>query len=581
MAVQLPFIFAERMERLLGEEFESFMKSYDQSPHAGLRVNTLKISIEQFKEIVPFELRPIPWCETGFYVPHGVKPGLHPYYHAGMYYIQEPSAMAPVEKLQVQPGDRVLDLCAAPGGKSTQIAAKLQGKGVLVTNDIHAERTKALAKNVELYGVRNAVVLNESPERIADAFPNYFDRILIDAPCSGEGMFRKDEDMVKSWEHHSVDKCVIMQRDILETAARLLAPGGTIVYSTCTFAPEENEAMIAEFLRKNGDFVVVNIDHTSGFAPGRPEWVRQMSPFQAAETEGVLEQTSGTARLWPHLLEGEGHYVAVLKHVEAYEGDEVSSDKWIDEFNRELDKELKELDEERQNEGRIAGESSLIQDLSEDRSFLRSASLPMTKADRKKERLLRLESRKSSESGTRASKHEHKSSKKGKETGGRKFERGQGRGTNTGSNDPLMVYHQFIKENLEMTLEGETVCYGDRIYQSAVGASRLKGLKVIRPGWFVGTMKNGRFVPSHPLACALRASEVQRSVNLSSADGEAVRYLKGETLNVMQERITHQEGSIPKGYVLVCVDGYAAGWGKWLDGVLKNEYPAGWRWTSV
>lgn len=304
MAVQLPSIFAERMKSLLGDEFEQFMKSYEQSPHAGLRVNTLKISLEQFKEIAPFDMRPIPWCGTGFYVPHGVKPGLHPYYHAGLYYIQEPSAMAPVELLNVKPGERVLDLCAAPGGKTTQIAAKLQGKGVLVTNDIHAERTKALAKNVELYGVRNAVVLNESPERIASAFPHYFDKVLIDAPCSGEGMFRKDEDMVKSWENHSVEKCVLMQRDILETAAKLLAPGGTIVYSTCTFAPEENEAMIAEFLNINPDFVVNDIPESAGFAPGRPEWVRQMLPETAQKTESVLDQTRGTARLWPHLLEG-------------------------------------------------------------------------------------------------------------------------------------------------------------------------------------------------------------------------------------------------------------------------------------
>ncbi|MGO4529181.1 RsmB/NOP family class I SAM-dependent RNA methyltransferase [Paenibacillus sp. 2TAF8] len=578
MAVQLPLGFAERMQRLLGEEFESFMKSYEQSPHAGLRVNTLKISMEQFKEIAPFDLRPIPWCETGFYVPHGVKPGLHPYYHAGLYYIQEPSAMAPVEQLDVKPGDRVLDLCAAPGGKSTQIAAKLQGKGVLVTNDIHAERTKALAKNVELYGVRNAVVLNESPERIADAFPHYFDKVLIDAPCSGEGMFRKDEDMVKSWEHHSVEKCVLMQRDILETAARLLAPGGTIVYSTCTFAPEENEAMIAEFLKMNRDYAVVNIADNAGFAPGRPEWVRQMLPVQAAETEEVLDQTRGTARLWPHRIEGEGHYVAVLKHLERIESGTRRSEELIDEFNG---KSGKELDEERQSIGQRVHESELLYDPSEDRSFLRSASLPMTKADRKKERLLRVESRESNDKSTRGSKYTAKSGKKGKEAGGRKPERVQGRGADSSSVDPLAVYAQFVHENLVIPLEGETVCYGDRVYQSAVGAARLEGLKVIRPGWFMGTVKNGRFVPSHPLACALRASEARRSVNLSSADGEAVRYLKGETLNIEQERVNLQEATVTKGYVLVCVDGYSAGWGKWLDGVLKNEYPAGWRWTSV
>lgn len=565
MGVKLPLIFAERMKSLLGDEFEQFMKSYEQSPHAGLRVNTLKISMEQFVEIAPFDLRPIPWCETGFYVPHGVKPGLHPYYHAGLYYIQEPSAMAPVELLQVEPGDRVLDLCAAPGGKTTQIAAKLQGKGVLVTNDIHAERTKALAKNVELYGVRNAVVLNESPERIANAFPHYFDKVLIDAPCSGEGMFRKDEDMVKSWEHHSVEKCVLMQRDILETAARLLAPGGTIVYSTCTFAPEENEAMIAEFLNVNHDFVVKDIPEERGFAPGRPEWVRQMMPEKADETEAVLDLTCATARLWPHLLEGEGHYVAVLQH---RAGPRLETDQpgVVKEGAMEC--------------GQVDDVSRMEVEGNKDHSIAAS-SIAMTKADRKKERFLRIESRESHDRQAGGGKNPGRPSKKGKDHGGRKSGRGQGRGTDPASTDPVAIYTSFMKEQLEIELSGETVCYGDRVYQSSVGAARLEGLKVIRPGWFMGTIKNGRFVPSHPLACALNASEARRSVNLSSADGEAVRYLKGETLNIEEERVVLKADTVAKGYVLVCVDGYAAGWGKWLDGVLKNEYPAGWRWTSV
>ncbi|MDK8188571.1 RsmB/NOP family class I SAM-dependent RNA methyltransferase [Paenibacillus sp. UMB7766-LJ446] len=564
MAVQLPSIFAERMKSLLDDEFEQFMKSYEQSPHAGLRVNTLKISLEQFKEIAPFDMRPIPWCGTGFYVPHGVKPGLHPYYHAGLYYIQEPSAMAPVELLDVRPGERVLDLCAAPGGKTTQIAAKLQGKGVLVTNDINAERTKALAKNVELYGVRNAVVLNESPERIAKAFPHYFDKVLIDAPCSGEGMFRKDEDMVKSWEHHSVEKCVLMQRDILETAARLLAPGGTIVYSTCTFAPEENEAMIAEFLNINPDFVVNDIPATAGFAPGRPDWVRQMLPETAEETESVLDQTRGTARLWPHLLEGEGHYVAVLQHRAQSLAEEDAG---------------REANSEVQTGQAVDGDFTHPGE-SEDRSI--HVSPPLTKEERKRERLMRTESRERNDNdrSSRGGRAQGKPGK-GNERGGRKNERVQGRGADQTSVDPGTVYTQFVQENLEIELAGETVYYGDRVYQSSVGAARLEGLKVIRPGWFMGNVKNGRFVPSHPLACALHTTEAQRFINLSSANGEAVRYLKGETLNIEESRVERKADTAAKGYVLVCVDGFAAGWGKWLDGVLKNEYPAGWRWTSV
>ncbi|MEY8744851.1 RsmF rRNA methyltransferase first C-terminal domain-containing protein [Bacillales bacterium AN1005] len=563
MAVQLPLKFAERMKTLLGNEFEQFMSSYDQSPHAGLRVNTLKISMESFEQLAPFDLRPIPWCGTGFYVPHGVKPGLHPYYHAGLYYIQEPSAMAPVELLGVQPGDRVLDLCAAPGGKSTQIAAKLQGKGVLVTNDIHAERTKALAKNVELYGVRNAVVLNESPERIAGAFEHYFDKVLIDAPCSGEGMFRKDEDMVKSWEDHSIDKCVLMQRDILETAARLLAPGGTIVYSTCTFAPEENEAMIAEFLKLNPDFVVKDIPKETGFQPGRPDWVRQTMPETAQETALVLDQVAGTARLWPHLLEGEGHYVAVLQHRSSSFARQDLVDSEADDIADGVADDRVHIDTERE---------------SEQERFI-AASAPLSKADRKRERLLRTEARENKPRQDYEGKSKGKQAK-GNERGGRKSERrGQGRGTE--QLEPEVIYKQFVQDHLEIELPGETVYYGDRVYQSSVGAERLEGLKVIRPGWFMGTVKNGRFVPSHPLACALHNAEAVRVINLNSANGEAVRYLKGETLNIEESRVQLKAGVVAKGYTLVCVDGYAAGWGKWLDGVLKNEYPAGWRWTSV
>lgn len=459
--------------------------------------------------------------------------------------------MAPVELLGVQPGDYVLDLCAAPGGKSTQIAAKLQGKGVLVTNDIHSERTKALAKNVELYGVRNAVVLNESPERIAGAFPHYFNKVLIDAPCSGEGMFRKDEDMVKSWEHHSVEKCVLMQRDILETAAKLLAPGGTIVYSTCTFAPEENEAMIAEFLNLNPDFTVHDIPETAGFAPGRPDWVRQVMPETAEKTGAVLDQTRGTARLWPHLLEGEGHYVAVLQHRPETSTKGISS---------------------------VEDEKETVSKIAEDQGI--AVTQQLSKADRKRERLMRTESRERTERPARGSKNEGRAGRNN-ERDARKSNRGKGRGTDQVNIDPGTVYQQFIEEHLELELLGETVFYGDRVYQSSVGASRLEGLKVIRPGWFMGTVKNGRFVPSHPLACALNSSEAKRVINLDSASGEAVRYLKGETLNIEEARVECKSGAAAKGYALVCVDGYALGWGKWLDGVLKNEYPAGWRWTSV
>ncbi|MCP3794500.1 RsmB/NOP family class I SAM-dependent RNA methyltransferase [Paenibacillus sp. CH40] len=554
MGVQLPTAFVKRMEQLLGDEFEAFMTAYDHTPHAGIRVNTLKIPVEDFKERSPFELRPIPWCATGFYIPHGTKPGLHPYYHAGLYYIQEPSAMSPVELLNVAQDEAVLDLCAAPGGKSTQIAAKLQGSGVLVTNDISADRTKALAKNVELYGVRNAVVLNESPDRIADAFPHFFDKILIDAPCSGEGMFRKDEDMAKQWETHSVDKCVVMQRDILRVAASMLSTGGRIVYSTCTFAPEENEGMIAEFLEAHPDFDVVSVPSEAGFAPGHPEWMSE-------EVAASHPELRGTARLWPHLVEGEGHFIAVLQH----------------------------------QGGRVTGTEDHTEsgDLTpfegkNDRALNIDAAYP-----RKKQFLSVKEALTPSGQGRHATGEPKRSGKgmggksgKGKSArglGGNKSRSGKEnvKSAARSPQDVLESYHRFVKDQLEVSFTGYTVVYGDRIYQSPLASHRLDGLKVVRPGWFMGTDKNGRFVPSHPLAVALRPSEAARSINLSSSDAEAIRYLKGETLSIPVERMALRNEVQPKGYTLVCIDGYSAGWGKWQDGMLKNEYPTGWRWTSV
>ncbi|MGG4212447.1 RsmB/NOP family class I SAM-dependent RNA methyltransferase [Paenibacillus sp. FSL L8-0638] len=554
MGVQLPTAFVKRMEQLLGEEFEAFMTAYDHTSHAGIRVNTLKIPVEDFKKRSPFELRPIPWCATGFYIPHGTKPGLHPYYHAGLYYVQEPSAMSPVELLNVAQDEAVLDLCAAPGGKSTQIAAKLQGSGVLVTNDISADRTKALAKNVELYGVRNAVVLNESPDRIADAFPHFFDKILIDAPCSGEGMFRKDEDMAKQWETHSVDKCVVMQRDILRVAASMLSAGGRIVYSTCTFAPEENEGMIAEFLEAHPDFDVVPVSSEAGFAPGHPEWMSE-------EVASAYPELRGTARLWPHLVEGEGHYIAVLQH----QGGHAAA-----------------IEDHTESEDLTPFEDK------DDRALNIDAAYP-----RKKPFLSVREAQTPSRQG-RLGTGEPKRSGKGMDGKSGKGKSARGLGGNKSRSgkenvksavrspqDVLESYHQFVKEQLEVSFTGYTVVYGDRIYQSPLASHRLDGLKVVRPGWFMGTDKNGRFVPSHPLAVALRSSEAVRSINLSSSDAEAIRYLKGETLSIPVERMALRNEVQPKGHTLVCIDGYSAGWGKWQDGMLKNEYPTGWRWTSV
>ncbi|AIQ46443.1 rRNA cytosine-C5-methyltransferase [Paenibacillus sp. FSL R7-0273] len=505
MAAQLPGSFTGRMKELLGTEYESFLETYKETPYAGIRVNTLKITVQELLERSPFGLEPIPWCPAGFYTEEGARPGKHPYYHAGLYYIQEPSAMAPVELLDVQPGDRVLDLCAAPGGKSTQIAAKLQGTGMLVSNDLHPDRTKALAKNLELYGVRNGIVLNESPERIAAAFPGFFDRILIDAPCSGEGMFRKDEDMVKQWEPGTPQKYADMQREILRSAAAALKPGGTIVYSTCTFAPEENEGSILEFLAGQPQFTAVPAGGSGGFAPG---------------LSGLPE----AVRLWPHKVKGEGHFMAVLRH----DGSAAAQG--------------------------TAGDADTALPVSV-RSKGSSAARP-AKAGGSRDR-------------------EAKGGRGQGKGGGARGQRPQG----SGEEAALAAFAGFCREQLGWQPAGYPVLFGEHLYISPLPPAALDGLRTIRPGWYMGQLRSGRFIPGHPLATALRPSESLRSLSLDSANGEAVSYLKGETLAAPEQRLSVQPGSPSKGYVLVCIDSFSAGWGKWQDGMLKNEYPAGWRWT--
>lgn len=537
MALRLPSPFLAKMKSLLGENYDNFMKSYEQLPYAGIRVNTLKISREEFLKVSPFELEPIPWCSTGFYIRDGERPGRHPYYHAGLYYIQEPSAMAPVELLGVAPGDIVLDLCAAPGGKSTQIAAKLKGEGVLVSNDLHPDRTKALAKNLEMYGVRNAVVLNEDPERIAGAFPRFFTKILIDAPCSGEGMFRKDESMLKYWEESSPLKFAEMQREILTSAAKMLTPGGRLVYSTCTFSPEENEGMIAEFLNNHQDFRLVPVEHSDYFSPGETKWLTG----QGHVGDDVLIQLTGTARLWPHKVKGEGHFMAVLQR----EGELTSGD---DESKRA---------------------ALMLQDHSNDGTLAVSSR---TDKPRERKGKLSLREEKMGQSG--------KNSKSSKSAARQQTSR-RGSGDRQADYISIDPFYDFIREQLHGSLSGYPVLYGNHVYISSLPEDRLKQLKVIRPGWYMGQLKNERFVPGHPLATALHPEEAARYVSLSSEDGEAVRYLKGETLSISEERVVCRQGPEAKGYVLVCIDGYSAGWGKWQAGMLKNEYPAGWRWTSV
>ena len=289
----LPIEFLERMKMQLGEEYPAFLESLERPRAVALRFNPLKGR----QPSLPFVMQSVPWEPMGYYYDPEARPGLHPLHEAGVYYLQEASAMAPVTLLDPQPGERVCDLCAAPGGKTTQIAGRMAGEGFLLCNEINPKRAKILSRNIERMGVANALVTNEHPKNLADRFEGFFDRILVDAPCSGEGMFRKEEAAVTDWSVDTVQMCANRQKEILQSAAKLLKPGGRLVYSTCTFAPEENEQTIADFLENHPDFSAVEMD-----AP----W------FAAGE--------NGTFRMWPHKLLGEGHFAAVLQKTAGEEG---------------------------------------------------------------------------------------------------------------------------------------------------------------------------------------------------------------------------------------------------------------------
>ena len=298
----LPEEFLLRMQKQLGEEYPAFLAAYERLRALGLRRNPLKGA----QADLPFRLEPVPWAEGGFYYDPAQRPGLHPWHEAGLYYLQEPSAMAPAPLLEARPGERVLDLCAAPGGKSTQLAGAMAGRGLLVCNEYSPKRAKILARNLERLGVANALVLNETPARLAERFPGYFDKILVDAPCSGEGMFRKEEAAVTDWSPETVAMCAQRQLEILQCAGRMLRPGGRLVYSTCTFAPAENEGTISRFLEQAPEFALLPVSGP-GFAPGSGRLV-----------ERPAEHLENTARLWPHKLRGEGHFAALLER----QGDE-------------------------------------------------------------------------------------------------------------------------------------------------------------------------------------------------------------------------------------------------------------------
>ena len=300
--MNLPESYLKTMKDMLGDDYDAYLESFNDKRLYGLRVNNLKISTEDFLKISPFKLKPIPWIKNGFYYEEDDKPAKHPYYYAGLYYIQEPSAMTPANVLPVEPGDIVFDMCAAPGGKSTELASKLAGEGLLITNDISNSRTKALLKNVEVSGVANLCVLNEDPARISDKFNAFFDKVLIDAPCSGEGMFRKDNKLIRAWEQSGPPVYSAIQKSIILHGADMLRPGGMMLYSTCTFSKLEDEESIRHLLDNRPDMHLVDIVPYEGFSKGFVE-----------TDEDAKDNMDKCVRIFPHKMQGEGHFVALLK----------------------------------------------------------------------------------------------------------------------------------------------------------------------------------------------------------------------------------------------------------------------------
>ena len=477
----LPDQFAERMEGLLKTEYGAFLDALEQERHQALRLNRLKKNAEGKSAAEVFAPRDktrslVPWAKDACYYSSGEQPGKHPFHEAGLYYIQEPSAMAPAEILSPKPGERVLDLCAAPGGKSAQLAAALAGTGLLVCNEIHPARARILSGNLERMGVCNALVTNETPERLARFFPGYFDRILVDAPCSGEGMFRKNPAACEEWSPENVALCARRQDNILHRAAEMLRPGGRLVYSTCTFAPAENEGSVSRFLAGHPDFSLLPIDKSAfggASCDGVPEW--------GGETDKRL---TGTLRLWPHRIKGEGHFAALM-----------------------------EKEGGREAAVRSCPANGFVKGLPEREaealfSFCRENLTPFQ--------------------GSPA---------------------------------------EQIAEAVGLKEETVLIRFGDNLYLVPAQTPDLKGLKALRPGLWVGSLKKDRFEPSHALALALWPKFAAHVWDFGTDDAKALSYLNGQTFDAAGE----------KGWYLICLQGFSLGWGKLAGGIMKNHYPKGLR----
>ena len=541
MDINLPETFTKRMQDMLKEEFNEFAESYALESIHGLRVNPLKY---KSGSLSMFSLEQIPWCENGFYYLNEDRPGKHPYHDAGVYYIQEPSAMLVGELTDAEPGERVLDLCAAPGGKTTHIAGQMQGKGLLWSNEIHPQRAKILSQNVERLGITNCVVSNESADRLADRMPGFFDRIVIDAPCSGEGMFRKNPDACGEWSLENVKNCAARQQDILNEADRMLKSGGRLVYSTCTFSPEENEQTVEKFLENHPDYSIEKItvepvskeseDKFGMPSKGRPEW-----------SENNLKELKNTFRLWPHRLKGEGHFAAVLrKNGSLHKSDDI---------------------------GYLGGDSAVINTVYYNNiniadSDIVSSELYERKYSNVKRRDNIRKSQKRNSVNLKTAGNIRQAAALFEEFAGEYLKLTE-ISVQQGTEYPLVVREKTANVYFDIKCVDRYLLFGENLYIVPSEMPDISGLKIVRPGFHVGTVKKERFEPSHALALALKASEVINFIDIPADDERIYAFLRGESF----------EADASKGWVLVCAGGYSLGWGKASSGIVKNHYPKGLR----
>ena len=483
--MNLPLPFEARMKAMLGEDYPAFLAAYDRPNTPALRLNPCKVV--EGSTLLPCVQGEVPWAKYGYYYDPDsqIRPGKHPYHDAGVYYIQEASAMIPASLCPPKEGDLVLDLCAAPGGKSTQLAGYLRGTGLLVSNEINPARAAILSQNMERLGIANSIVTNHAPFELVPYFQSFFDKIVVDAPCSGEGMFRKEEQALTMWSQENVDMCAARQLEILQSAAQMLKPDGYLTYSTCTFAPEENEGVLLAFLQDHPEFEVVPPQNplvldclSQGLLDaGNPAWVSAPEPYAT--------QIKNSVRLFPHHADGEGHFAALLH-----------------------------------------------------KSPLAPVSTPRQERQERQERQDR---------------------------------RGKSKGKASDATRDIQtawaLFEDFAKGLLKTLPQGTPCLFGEQLYliPSAFQMS-TQGLRILRCGLHLGTIKNKRFEPSHGLALASCPQNVQKVCHLSSADSSVAAYLHGDTFP--------HDG---QGWHLILVDGYPLGFGKASGGIMKNHYPKGLR----